>query len=238
MPSDEWNLMPQRWIRGRASGAGHNCLIDSLLQLTTDLGEDERLREAKLIRYRLIEDGTTTPMEFLYGFYHARRVLELIGVEPDNYEIRTEWTFGGERKLGEVEGEGNPTVLRLWNTGGHYEPITIPNDVDSGDLDEHQTNVRLLRPARPRWMHALAQELTADGDIAKVDEKVIGEEALKHKDKPTLKEGQKAKATGSLAFKVPGAEGWESRSRRRTRARSPCSPSPIWRPRRRTRRSI
>ena len=126
LPSNEWNVMPAGWVRGQASGLGYNCLIDSLLQLTTNLDQQGRLNEAKLIRYRLVQEGLTGPTDYLYGSYHALRVLQLIGVDPENYEVRTEWSFGGERKLPEVEGLGNPTVLRLWNTGGHYEPITIP----------------------------------------------------------------------------------------------------------------
>ncbi len=185
LPSDEWNVMPAGWVRGQASGLGYNCLIDSLLQLTTNLNPQGRIDEAKLIRYRLVQEGLTGPTDYLYGFYHARRVLQLIGVDPDNYEVRTEWSHGGERKLAEVEGPGNPTVLRLWNTGGHYEPITIPPGQDPGDRDAHQTDDQLLRPGRPLWMATLAAQLVPDGDIGKLDNSKLEELAKAKQSAPS-----------------------------------------------------
>ncbi len=213
LPSNEWNVMPAGWVRGQASGLGYNCLIDSLLQLTTNLDQQGRLNEAKLIRYRLVQEGLTGPTDYLYGSYHALRVLQLIGVDPENYEVRTEWSFGGERKLPEVEGLGNPTVLRLWNTGGHYEPITIPPGQGPGDRAAHQSDDLLLRPGKPLWMATLAAQLVPDGDIGKLDNSKL--EALAKAEpsrpKPT-KDEVKATKTAFASTAVPGwevSEAWE-----------------------------
>jgi len=98
-PSNEWRLMPRTWIRGAASGLGHNCLIDSLLQHVTTLDAPARRREAAAIRLQLIKEGRTTAMAYLGGYEHAARILQLIGVDPAQYEVRTEWTSGGMVQL-------------------------------------------------------------------------------------------------------------------------------------------
>jgi hypothetical protein len=201
MPSNEWNLMPAGWLRGEASGVAHNCLIDSLLQLTTDLDSTQRSEEAALIRYRLIEFGLTRPMEFLVGHEHIAPILTLIGVDPPLYQVRTEWTYGGERKLGEVEGTGT-YVLRLWNTGGHYEPITIAANVDSGDLKGDETNAVPKRTGRPLWMPLLRQRLGPA--LADEKEAVKGERATKPTDSQTRPASPEA---GTLDLSGP-AEEW------------------------------
>jgi hypothetical protein len=211
MPSNEWNLMPEGWQRRAASGAGHNCLIDSLLQLTTDLTEQERLQEAKLIRYQLIREGRTQPMAYLYGSRDAQRVLQLIGVDPNQYEIQTEWTHSGQRQVAEAEGVGNPHMLRLWNTGGHYEPITIPNGAATPDLQHGQTNARLLRPAKPLWMQAITAELAvALGEELEGLEEAAVEEAAKIKGVSTI-EGSKTevvKTSAPVSFQIEKVKGW------------------------------
>jgi hypothetical protein len=211
MPSNEWNLMPEGWQRHAASGSGHNCLIDSLLQLTTDLDEQHRLQEAKLIRYQLIREGRTQPMAYLYGSRDAQRVLQLIGVDPNQYEIQTEWTHSGQRQVAEAEGVGNPHMLRLWNTGGHYEPITIPGGAATPDLQHGQTNARLLRPARPLWMQAITVELAAAlGEELEGLEEAAVEEAAKNKG-VSKSEGSKTevvKTSAPVSFQIEKVKGW------------------------------
>ena len=165
-PSNEWRLMPRTWIRGAASGLGHNCLIDSLLQHVTTLDAPARRREAAAIRLQLIKEGRTTAMAYLGGYEHAARILQLIGVDPAQYEVRTEWTSGGMVQLRESTGTGQH-VLRLWNTGGHYEPITVSvNDLLSDDLGDGQTNAQLHRVAIPQWLQTA---LVAVGDAELVE---------------------------------------------------------------------
>lgn len=152
-PSNEWGLMPRSWQRHEASGLGHNCLIDSLLQHVTALNEGDRRGEAAAIRQQLIREGRTRPLEYLSAHDHATRVLQLIGVDPSQYEVRTEWTSGGLAQLRETVNAGGPQVIRLWNTGGHYEPITVNVDnplVD--DIDVGQSNTPTLRAAQPLWL--------------------------------------------------------------------------------------
>jgi hypothetical protein len=214
LPSNEWNIMPQGLQRGEASGAGHNCLIDTLLQLTTGLPQNQRLLEAVLIRAKLVEEGVTQPMAYLYAYQHARRVLELIGVDPENYEIRTEWTHGGLRQIAEVEGQDNPTVLRLWNTGGHYEPITVPPNVDTADLADHQTNTKLERAARPAWMTARLLEAGQGQGVASLDEKTLlsfeSKRPAPQKGGTAVKEKEK-KGEGDQpgVLEVPGFPRWQ-----------------------------
>jgi hypothetical protein len=207
LPSNEWNVMPAGWVRGQASGVGYNCLIDSLLQLTTNLDQQGRLDEAKLIRYRLVQEGLAGPVDYLYGSYHARRVLQLIGANPDHYEVRTEWSYGGERKLPEVEGQGHPTVLRLWNTGGHYEPITIPPGQDPGDLAANQSDALRLRPAKPLWMAALAAQLVPDGDMGKLENSKLAEIAKTKSSEP--KPSKEQLRASSATFASTASPGWE-----------------------------
>jgi hypothetical protein len=214
MPSNEWNVMPRGWQRGQASGEGHNCLIDTLLQLTTDLPVQQRLLEAMLIRRRLVAEGVTRPMAYLYASFHAVRVLELIGVNPDNYEIRTEWTHGGQRQISELEGLDHPTVLRLWNTGGHYEPITVPANADTADLQAHQTNQRLTRAARPAWMTVLLFEAAQGGRVEDVDTGKLAQFESKRADSPEKapegkeKEKEKTGDQPPAGLEVPDFPRW------------------------------
>lgn len=153
LPSNEWGLMPRSWQRHEASGLGHNCLIDSLLQHVTNLAPDARRQEAAAIRQQLIRERRTRPLEYLSAHEHGERVLQLIGVDPSQYEVRTEWTSGGLVQVRETLHAGAPQVIRLWNTGGHYEPITVTVDnplVD--DIEANQTNTPTLRAAAPLWL--------------------------------------------------------------------------------------
>ncbi|WP_168204176.1 Bd3614 family nucleic acid deaminase [Aliikangiella coralliicola] len=129
LPSDHRPALTEahaNWVIGEASAAGHNCLIDSLLQLTTTLNPQQRAHRFNIIRNQLIQENLTNPMDFLSIHQHARRILELIpGVTATDYNIEGYWTFGTTLQAPETLDLGGDTKLRLWNTGGHFEPIFI-----------------------------------------------------------------------------------------------------------------
>ena len=147
-------------------------------------------------------------MEFLSAHLHAVEILTLIGVTnaADNYEIRTEWTHGGKRRTAEVQGKDNPTVLRLWNTGAHYEPIAIAPAAPESDLDDlgsHQTNAKLTRPSKPGWMTTLEQALGEP--VATMSEVKVNDKALEGAGVASH-ESKRAAATGltTISAALPG----------------------------------
>lgn len=139
MASDEidvWANDPNNFFYSirLASASDNNCLIDSLLMLTQPrMTKPERERAAREIRQELIRRNLTEEGAFLSHYYHGSIILELIGVNPADYTISAEWSHSGLLQPAEDVGNGG-TVIRLWNTGVHYEPIMPTSQIPPDEI--------------------------------------------------------------------------------------------------------
>ena len=108
--------VPRGFRKGFASGAGNNCLIDSLAQLVCPTWSAGRRRcEAARIR-RLLHQAAG--VRFLSLEQHWRPVLEGLGKSPQDYHVTAVAEHGVE-----TYGRG-PTALHLYcENYDHFVPL-------------------------------------------------------------------------------------------------------------------
>ena len=131
LPSNEkkifYSMFPD-FVICDVSPHDNNCLIHALLRCTTNFSPEQIIAAGERIRMQLIAEDRTVPGAFLYMYYHAKRILELIRdfylstLDPDHFTIREYWTYNGEMQPPDEIGNGKIN-LSLWNSGGHYQTI-------------------------------------------------------------------------------------------------------------------
>lgn len=107
-------------MRGRASGAGHNCLIDSLRQLLCPAAKVSEIRRALQLQY---PRGATrvTAKNFLQFDFHAAAILRHMGFDPALFTLTcVDLTHAGH---GDVIGNGARQLYLARDGQNHFVPL-------------------------------------------------------------------------------------------------------------------